>query len=206
VANTYTANTKLPIPALGDQGWNVANDARATILDALKPVGGLACTTHEQPSSSLFVDIAPGPFVDQAGAVQTYAGISGQPITTATTKYLYLDGTSSWALVVGSSFPATPHVRVSSVIAGATTITSITDQRQAFSVCGSIAEGVNLVLGTATGTQIGTATTQKIGFYGKTPIVQPAIGSATAGATYTSAEQAILNAVVAAVRALGLGS
>src|ERR1019366_7128154 len=33
---------------------------------------------------------------------------------------------------------------------------------------------VNLVLGTVTGTKIGTATTQKLGFYNATPIVQPA--------------------------------
>lgn len=33
-------------------------------------------------------------------------------------------------------------------------------------------EGGNVVLGTVTGTQIGTATGQKLGFYGKTPIVQ----------------------------------
>ena len=32
----------------------------------------------------------------------------------------------------------------------------------------------NLLFGTATGTQIGTATTQKLAFYGSTPIVQPA--------------------------------
>lgn len=40
---------------------------------------------------------------------------------------------------------------------------------------------VNIVLGTTTGTQIGTATSQKLGFYGKTAIVQPgAIDVATA--------------------------
>ena len=32
---------------------------------------------------------------------------------------------------------------------------------------------VNLVLGTTTGTKIGTATTQKLSFYNSTPIVQP---------------------------------
>ena len=35
-------------------------------------------------------------------------------------------------------------------------------------------EGVNIQVGTSTGTRIGTGTTQKIGFYNATPIVQPA--------------------------------
>lgn len=37
-------------------------------------------------------------------------------------------------------------------------------------------EGANIVLGTTTGTKIGTATTQKLGFFNATPIVQPAAG------------------------------
>jgi hypothetical protein len=54
-----------------------------------------------------------------------------------------------------------------------------------------LAEGVNFVLGTTTGTRIGTATNQRIGFWNATPIVQPttAVASATrvvgAGATVT---------------------
>ena len=38
----------------------------------------------------------------------------------------------------------------------------------------TVTDGKNIVLGTGTGTQVGTATTQKLGFFGKTPIVQPA--------------------------------
>lgn len=37
----------------------------------------------------------------------------------------------------------------------------------------TLGEGSNLVLGTTTGTNIGTATTQKLGFFNATPIVQP---------------------------------
>lgn len=36
----------------------------------------------------------------------------------------------------------------------------------------TLTEGQNLVLGTVTGTQIGTAVTQKLGFFGATPITQ----------------------------------
>lgn len=38
----------------------------------------------------------------------------------------------------------------------------------------TLAEALNLVLGTTTGTKFGTATTQKISFFNSTPIVQPA--------------------------------
>lgn len=39
-------------------------------------------------------------------------------------------------------------------------------------VLGSMADGANIILGSTTGTQIGTATTQKLGFFGATPVVQ----------------------------------
>lgn len=48
------------------------------------------------------------------------------------------------------------------------------------------ADAVNLILGTTTGTKIGTATTQKIGFYNATPIVQQTVtGSRATGAALT---------------------
>lgn len=39
----------------------------------------------------------------------------------------------------------------------------------------TVANGANLVLGTAAGTQIGTASNQKLGFFGATPADQPAL-------------------------------
>ena len=71
---------------------------------------------------------------------------------------------------------------------------------------GTMTDGANVALGSTTGTKVGTATSQKLGFYGATPVVQPTMGAATAGSSYTSTEQGMLNAVYAAVRALGLGS
>jgi hypothetical protein len=120
------------------------------------------------------VDVASGSFVDQAGTVQTYAGVTGQALATGTTVKLYLDGTASWALVTNqASYPTTPHVALATVVVGASTITSVTDQRKSIVVGGSMAEGANITLGTSTGTKIGTATTQKLGFWNATPIVQP---------------------------------
>lgn len=48
----------------------------------------------------------------------------------------------------------------------------------------NLANAVNVVTGTGTGTKFGTATTQKLAFYGKTPIVQPSqVASPTADVT-----------------------
>jgi len=50
-------------------------------------------------------------------------------------------------------------------------------------------DGRNIQVGKGVGTKIGTESTQKIGFFGKTPIVRPAAISTTlaAGGTYSQA-------------------
>jgi hypothetical protein len=206
MSNTYTPNTKLAMPAIGDTGWSVPVNGNATALDALAPVGHLAVTTKEVPSASLNVAVAMGWFVQPNGVTTQYAGSASFAITASSTVVLYLDGTNSWALASAAAYPATPHIRLATVVAGATSITSIADNRKCFVACGAWADGMNITLGTATGTQIGTAATQKLGFFGHTPAVQPTMGAATAGTSYTANEQAMLNAVYSAVRALGLGS
>ena len=206
MSNTYTPNAKLAMPAIGDTGWAVPVNANCALLDALSPVGGLAVTTTEVPSASLNVAVAAGTYIQQDGTIAAFAGTASQAIGASSTQVLYLDLTNAGTLTVAAAYPTTPHVRLATVVAGATTISSITDNRQCFNVVGSWADGVNVTLGSATGTQIATTPAQKLGFFGKTPTTQPAMGAATAGATYTSNEQAMLQAVYSAVRALGLGS
>jgi len=64
-----------------------------------------------------------------------------------------------------------------------------------------LADAGNITVGTTTGTKIGTATTQKLGFYNATPVVQP-----TAVADATTAVDVItqLNALLAKLRTLGI--
>lgn len=50
-------------------------------------------------------------------------------------------------------------------------------------------DGLNLILGTSTGMKIGTATTQKLGFYNATPIVQPSAYTQT----YSTADKTHAN-------------
>ena len=60
----------------------------------------------------------------------------------------------------------------------------------------TLADATNFVLGTTTGTGIGTGITQKIGFWGATPVAQQtgptALASSTSGASYTGVEQTML--------------
>jgi hypothetical protein len=65
----------------------------------------------------------------------------------------------------------------------------------------TVADAQNFAVGTTTGTKIGTATTQKLGFFDKTPVVQPiAVADATDAATVITQ----LNALLSRMRDLGL--
>lgn len=69
----------------------------------------------------------------------------------------------------------------------------------------SFGDGANLPLGTTTGTKIGTATTQKLGFYNKTPITQPAgISAPSGGGTQDSQARSAINSIISALNSLGL--
>ncbi len=65
----------------------------------------------------------------------------------------------------------------------------------------SFADAINIAFDTTTGTKIGTATSQKIGFWNATPAVQP-----TAVADATNATDVItqLNALLSRMRTIGV--
>ena len=56
---------------------------------------------------------------------------------------------------------------------------------------GKIKDGTNIPLDSTTGTKIGTATTQKLGFWNATPVVRPAAYTQTAYSTATRTQNAI---------------
>ena len=67
----------------------------------------------------------------------------------------------------------------------------------------TLAEGKDFAVGTSTGTKIGTGTTQKLGFFNATPVVQQTGGSATAGGSYGGTEQTMLQKAYDCLRTLG---
>ena len=52
----------------------------------------------------------------------------------------------------------------------------------------TVFDGVDLVLGTTTGTKLGTAVTQKLGFWNATPVVQPAAAGQAAAAAQSQTD------------------
>ncbi len=69
----------------------------------------------------------------------------------------------------------------------------------------TLADGLNIELDIVTGTQIGTGATQKLGFYGATPIVRGAlVADAAGGGTVDAEARTAVNTVLARLRALGV--
>lgn len=190
MATTYSGNLRLGKPAVADRNWNTAIEADLDALDVLSPIATGNVTIAEVPSASLNVRIAGGSYLKADGTVGTLSTVSAQPVTASTTTYVFLD--SSYAVAVNTTgWPSTAHIRLATVLAGTTTITSIADARvilePLLAPClplsgGTLADAANVAVGTTTGTKIATAASQKLGFYGATPVVQPS-GSAQAALT-----------------------
>lgn len=81
--------------------------------------------------------------------------------------------TRTWVLTGNASIDMSGSTGTFKGPTGAATISGST----------TYADGANISLGTTTGTKIGTSTTQKLGFYNATPVVQP---SSTGNSAVTS--------------------
>jgi hypothetical protein len=195
------------MPALGDTGWSVPLNANCATLDSLAAVGSLAVTTTEVPSASLNIHVASGVYVEQNGSCGNFAGVSSEAVTALSHSYVYVDVANSGNLGISTSgWPNTAHVRLALVVSSSTSILSIADERIAYGVIGSVADATNFSFGTIAGSQLGTAANQRLSFYGQVPTIQPTMGAATAGSTYSVNEQTMLQTVYNAMRTLGLGS
>lgn len=88
------------------------------------------------------------------------------------------DGTD-WQ-VASAQGPAGPNLVAS--VDGRTGAVVLTDKYLQL-IGGALAEAANIATGTATGTKIGTATNQRVGFWNATPTIQNAGWSITGGYT-----------------------
>jgi hypothetical protein len=69
----------------------------------------------------------------------------------------------------------------------------------------AFADGSNIPLGSTTGTKLGTSSTQKLGFWGVTPVVQQsAISAPSGGATIDSQARSSINSIISLLHTLGL--
>src|SRR5690606_30974438 len=127
MATTYSANLGLPTPAVNDQAWGPVLLALFAMLDAFTPLASGCVKAAETPSASLDVDVAPCAYRKDDGTIGTYAG-GTLAVAASATRCLWL--TDAGVLTAGSSFPTgSPIVRLAVVVAGSSTITSVTDAR-----------------------------------------------------------------------------
>ena len=107
------------------------------------------------------------------------------------TLTLGVAGTAGGAVALKGSTSGTATLQTAAA-AGAVTVTlpAVTDTlavlgANTFTGAQTLSD-VDIVLGTTTGTKIGTATTQKLGFYNATPVIQQATTGTTTGFTANS--------------------
>lgn len=116
-------------------------------------------------------------------------------------RHLAADGSGAFP---AHSFASSSQAGMFLVSANIVGIATGGTERIRFTAGGNIqpADGASIILGSSTGNRIGSATTQKMGFYGATPIVQPA--STPAAASDPATTQALVNDIRTKLLALGL--
>ncbi len=181
----------------------------ATILGDLifaweTPVDGALVTRFTFTSGGVLTTVG------SITAVGVNAG-AGNLSTTALVRH----GTSgtAWDLGVGDGVVAlakngnTAGVRISGATDG--TIGFQTFAGVGFVTISSTAmtfiEALNIIVGTTTGTKFGTATTQKMGWWNTTPVIQGAlVADASGGATIDAEARTAINTLLARMRLYGL--
>ena len=80
-----------------------------------------------------------------------------------------------------------------------------TDTTHTFEKSMQILNGRDIQVGRSIGTRIGTATDQKIGFFGKAPVAQQgAISAPSGGATIDSQARTAITSIITTLQTLGL--
>lgn len=210
-------------------GVLLATDYNATLI-------GGALSVSMSSGVAVVGDTGARKFVRTAGAI-TVTGL-----TPSTTNYIYKtqtnDGTSAEFSSNTTGTPPANTILLVSVVTngtegtskndnptgrvnfGAAALTSATQTLTnktlgAATISGNMtfADAVNVILNATTGTKIGTAITQKIGFFNATPVVQPAAYTPTnvtvdraydANATTLDEVADVLGTLIADLKALGL--
>lgn len=181
---TYTASRNIAKPASGNSGagYVATWDANLDLIDSFGAIGALAVAAREVPSTSLNVRVSAGSFRKADGSIVAYAGTSSQAVTTATTNYVFL--TDAGVLTVNTSGFPSNCVRLATVVAAATTITSVADAGVFLAVVGVGSPTI------AAGTGAGTSPTVTVTGNDRAGLISVATGTAPAAsavvATITS--------------------
>lgn len=147
------------------------------------------------------------PISSNIAAVATWGTVEKLRVGTPTTVsneaavMLAADATTTVPLVLQAKAGQTaPILRIQSS-AGASFIAVSSAGQLNLNAGMNMADNTNFIVGTTTGTKIGTGTTQKLGFWNATPVVQP---TAVADATGAGDVVAQLNALLSRLRTIGI--
>lgn len=180
VANTSTSRTDALGVVVNDAiQYEVINPVRIAVI---KGFSGLTTGVKQYLSDTAgaFTESEPTTNIRQVCGVAVAAdtilaaigGAAGAPVDVggdANADSLALASTLSVGTNAGIG--GTLHVT------GAVTMASTMAITGAVTLSGGIADATNVALGTTTGTKLGTAATQKLGFWNATPVVQPSSAS-----------------------------
>lgn len=133
---SFTPKLGLPIIPKSYRNYHLLINPVWSMLEGLGALGPLSVITNEIPvSSSLFVAIAAGTFRASNGSDVIYAG-GTVAVTASTTTKVWLDEAAT--IQTGSSYPSGPILKLASVTAATSTITSIVDDRRYLAVTGGL--------------------------------------------------------------------
>lgn len=188
---SFTVTLGLPVPGLRQKGYHTIWDANQAMISG-GMLGRLSVKVSDPsqplglPSTSLNIDIAAGEFVASDSTQVDYAGVAGHAVPDGAVTYLWLD--DSGVLGEGIAWPAATNVvRLAIVTAAGGVITALQDMRTPWRSAGgsagtspyiqktgdTISDGAVFVLAGTTGTQIGSASSEKLGFWGAAPVDRP---------------------------------
>lgn len=181
-----------------DREASGANESTAIVLNHYKNgqvtiaslLGRTARNTKADPRRTLSTD-----------TVMRIGGSGYQAVDDATTATLVTAARAAIDFVATQDWTSAAQgskINLLTTAVGSTTLT----QRLGVDEAGlTLADGLNLVTGTATGMKIGTGATQKLAFWNATPIVQPAAITqtySTASRTHAALTSATLDATLVA--------
>lgn len=192
MATTYDALGQ-GTPAHNDP-WEAVLNANRALLSAQAALGTLAVRAAEIPSTTLNVRVSAGSFRGTSGAIVAYAGTTAQAMAASATNYAFLnDAGTLQANTTG--FPANV-VRLATVVAGATTITSVADARVPWSLVGVATPTIAAGTGAGTTPTLVIAGSDRSGLVtvttGTTPAATATVATVTFGRAFGAAPAAVI--------------
>lgn len=175
---TFTSGSfiGLPVNATANAATSVTGNVAATGTLTITSASASAATVGRQGATNPVLQVDAS-----TASVLTGLKIKGAGTGAGVAVSVVESGGTNNNLTIDAM--GTGTITIAGTSTGAVTITPATTVTGILTSNGGITMGdaKNIVLNTTTGTKIGTATTQKLGFYNVTPVVQPGVSTDVTG-------------------------